>query len=142
MRIIAFDIGTVRTGVAISDSLGMIASPLEVCARGKSAVEDAKELAGLARMQGAERILVGMPVALSGEEEIAAGKVREFVEILKEHAPCEVVTYDERMTTKIAERAMIEGDVSRMGRRRKVDAVAATVLLQSYLDSSGRPTGD
>ena len=135
MRTIAFDIGTVRIGVAISDALGMIASPLEVFQRTQSAAADAKELAELARMQDAECIVVGLPVSLRGEEEIAAQKVREFIALLAEHAPCEVVTHDERMSTRIAERAMIAGDVSRMGRRRGIDQVAATVILQSYLDT-------
>lgn len=137
MRILALDVGTVRIGVAISDPAGRIASPLEVFVRGNDADADARELAELAKRQGAQKIVVGLPVALGGQEELAATHVRQFVEVMRQHAPCEVVTWDERMTTRIAERAMLEGDVSRMGRRRRVDAVAATVLLQSYLEAAG-----
>ena len=81
MRTIAFDIGTVRIGVAISDALGMIASPLETFLRTGSAEADAKELADLARLHDVGRIVVGLPISLRGEEEIAAGHVREFIEL-------------------------------------------------------------
>lgn len=135
MKIIAFDIGTKRVGVAASDPQGLIASPLQVCERSHSPEADARALAELACAQEAERIVVGMPVSLRGKEEVAAQQVREFVGLLSEHAEVEVVVWDERMTTVIAERAMISADVSRAERRSKIDQVAAAVILQSYLDA-------
>lgn len=138
MRTLALDIGTVRIGVALSDPGGTIASPLEVFSRGDDPDADARELCELARAHGAERIVVGLPITLRGAAEIAAQQVEGFITRLREHAPCEVVTCDERMTTAIAQRAMLEGDVSRRGRKQRIDAVAATVLLQSYLDGRHR----
>jgi putative holliday junction resolvase len=138
VRVIAFDIGTVRVGVAVSDEAGIIASPAGVVSRSDDAQEDAGRLAEIARSRGAERIVIGMPISLRGEREIAAQQMEQFAALLREAAEVEVVEWDERMTTAIAERAMIEGDVSRMERRGKIDQVAAAVLLQGYLDAERR----
>jgi len=135
MKTIAFDIGSKRIGVATSDPAGIVASPLRVYERGDDPCEDARNLGDIAHGQGAERIVVGMPINLRGETGIAAEQVEGFVELLKEHTQVQVVLWDERMTTAIAERAMLEADVSRAGRRAKIDQVAAAVILQSFLDS-------
>lgn len=135
MRILALDIGTVRIGVAVSDAAETIATPLTVVTRGDTPAEDAAVLAGLAQTYGAERIVVGLPTSLRGRQELAAQQVMEFVSLLRQHTDTEIVTWDERLTTALAERAMIEGGARRDVRRRKLDQVAAAVILQSYLDA-------
>ena len=140
MRCIAFDIGQRRVGVATSDALGMVATPLRCYVRGDDPVADARELAALADLHGAEVIVVGNPVSLRGKEELAAEKVREFSDEIGRHAKVPIVLWDERMTTVIAERSMISADVNWSKRREKVDQVAAAVILQSYLDA--RKQGD
>lgn len=136
MKTIAFDIGTRRVGVAVSDAAGVMAMPVQVVRRSGDAARDATALARLAESHGAERIVAGLPVTLRGEEGPAAQQVREFVELLREHTAAEVVLWDERMTTAIAERAMIQANASRGRRRETVDQVAAALILQSYLDAS------
>ena len=91
-------------------------------------------------MHGAEVIVVGNPVSLRGQEELAAEKVREFANLLGEHTALPVVLWDERMSTVIAQRSLIAGDVKWSRREKKVDQVAAAVILQSYLDAQSRPT--
>ena len=139
MRAIAFDIGTKRVGVAVSDALGISASPVTVVSRSDDAGADAQRLVEMAQDYRADPIVVGMPVSLRGDKQIAARYVEAFIELLREPTETPVVAWDERMTTVIAERAMIEGDASRGKRRKKVDQVAAAVLLQSYLAAQGGP---
>jgi len=142
MKSIAFDIGTVRIGVAASDALGIIASPVQVYTRGDDPQQDARDLAAIARAHGAERIVIGLPVSLRGKMELAAQQVRQFADALRAHVQVEVVLWDERMSTAIANKAMLLDDVSRAGRRDKVDQVAAAVILQSYLDAQSGPNTD
>ena len=131
-RILALDIGAVRIGVAVSDPLGIFAQSLCVLqAKG----EWVEELAQLAVDNQAATLLVGMPRRTDGTEGPEAGKMRKVVEMLKARFPgLEVVAWDERFTTTIAQAALIEADVSRKKRKSRIDKVAATLLLQSYLD--------
>ena len=140
MRTIAFDIGTRRVGVAVSDPAGLIATPVQVVMRSGDPARDAAALAKLAEVNEAGRIVAGLPVTLRGDEGPAAQQVREFIELLREHAAVEVVLWDERLTTVIAERAMIQADASRGRRRETVDQVAAALILQSYLDARNAPS--
>jgi putative holliday junction resolvase len=135
MRTIAFDIGTRRVGVAISDPSGMLATSLFVYQRTDDDTKDARELAAVAREQQAERILVGCPVSLRGKQELAVQQMSGFVNLIREHSDLEVVSRDERMTTVIAQRAMRAADASAGVRKDRVDQVAAAVLLQGYLDA-------
>lgn len=135
MRTIAFDVGTVRVGVAVSDAEGRIATPLRMVERTEDARADARALAELASVEQAEQIVVGMPVSLRGKRELAAEQMEAFVALLRECTGLPVVEWDERMTTVIATRALVAGGVKRRSRPTRVDAVAATVLLQSFLDS-------
>ena len=138
MRIIAFDIGERRVGIATGDPSGTVASPLRTYDREDDPEQDAKQLCAIAAQQQAEEIVVGMPVSLRGHEETAAQAMREFIELLQRHTDIPIVVWDERMTTVIAERALLESGVSREGRRRRRDKVAAALILQSYLDSHQR----
>jgi len=123
MRVVALDYGAARTGVAVSDPSGTIARPLGV-------VDRARTPAGLERIrrivaeEGAELVVVGLPLTLRGERGSQALETDEFVRELKEALDVPVETYDERFTTAIAARAA--GDFSE-------DARAAAHLLDSYL---------
>ena len=131
-RILALDVGSVRIGVAVSDPLGIFAQGLCVLqAKG----EWMEELARLVIDNQAATLLVGMPRRTDGTEGPEAGKMRKVVETLKTRfANLEVVAWDERFTTTIAQAALIEADVSRKKRKTRVDMVAATLLLQNYLE--------
>lgn len=135
-RIIALDIGTVRIGVAASDPSGTLANGLRVLdATGGWMAE----LAEIVREYSASVVLVGMPRRTDGSEGPEAEKMRESIRKIARALPgVEVVEWDERFTTTIAQQALIEADVSRKGRKQRVDKVAATLLLQSYLDSKNK----
>jgi putative Holliday junction resolvase len=133
MRILALDPGTKRIGVAISDPLKMIASPLENI--------DAEPFAAflvrlkeLIREKEVELILVGMPRNMDGTYGESAAKVREFVTVLKETITVPVQTWDERLTSAQANRILKEGGVRGSDRKGKVDPMAAALLLRGYLD--------
>lgn len=136
MRILALDHGTKRIGVAVSDEMQFIAQPLEyIPAEPFDAfLARLKEL--LAEKQ-VELVLVGMPRNMDGTYGPAAIKVQEFVAKLKEGINVPIKTWDERLTSVMANRLLIEGNVRRDKRKEKVDKMAAAILLQSYLDGQG-----
>lgn len=134
MRILALDHGTVRIGVALSDELKMIASPLEYIpaepldgfmTRLKSLLQD-KEVG---------EIVIGMPRNMDGSYGPAAEKVRAFMATLQEAVTVPIRTWDERLTSAQANRMLIQGNVRRKNRKQVVDKMAAAILLQSYLDT-------
>ena len=123
MRVLALDYGLARTGVAVSDPTGTVACPLGVVER--AATEDGlAELAGLARAQAAERIVVGLPITLRGERGEQAEETERFVAALRAVTDLPVETFDERFTTKLA----------REGGQAPEDARAAAHLLTTYLE--------
>lgn len=132
-RILALDIGSVRIGVAVSDPLGNFAQGVVVLkARGNWL----SELEALAEQYDSPDILVSLPKRTTGEEGPEAENIRTKAALIKERLPqCEIKFWDERFTTVIANQLLLEADVSRSGRKQKVDKIAAAVLLQSYLDS-------
>ena len=134
MRILALDHGTKRIGVALSDQLKMIAQPLEFIPA-EPFGDFLARLRELIRTKEVELILVGMPRNMDGSYGEAAGKVREFVTVLKETVAVPLQLWDERLTSAQANRVLIDGNVRRMDRKEKVDKMAAAILLQSYLDS-------
>jgi putative Holliday junction resolvase len=120
--------------------LGAFAQAIAVLNAGGNWMDDLSEILN---EYGAGRILVGMPVRTDGAEGPEAVRMRDVMASLAERFPeCEIIAWDERFTTAIANQALIEADVSRASRRRKVDKIAAAILLQSYLDSNGRERGD
>lgn len=138
MRVLALDHGTRRVGVAISDELGCIAQPLEyIDAEPFAAL--LTRLRELLASRDVEMILVGMPRNMDGSYGPAAAKVREFVGALRAAVATPVQTWDERLTSVQANRVLREGAVRGSKRKAKVDAMAAAILLQSYLDA--RPAG-
>ena len=134
-RALGVDLGERRIGLALSDPSRTIASPHEVLGRSGDPVTDRRAIVETARVQGANVIVVGLPLSLSGGAGPAARAALEEVEALRAIAgDVEVTVHDERLTTVTAERALIEGRVRREARRRVVDKVAAAVMLQSWLD--------
>ena len=134
MRILALDHGTKRIGVAISDEMKIIASPLEYIPAEPFAVFLAR-LKEIIREKEIELILIGMPRNMDGSYGPAALKVQEFVAVLKDAITIPIKTLDERLTTVQAQRFLIQGNVRREKRKEKVDKTAAAILLQSYLDN-------
>ena len=134
-RTLGIDYGRKRVGIALSDGLGLAAHPFEVLAAGPDLTA---RLAELALENDVTRIVIGLPVSLDGSEGPSAGAARRFAERLTESLDTPVVLYDERFTSRIAEEALLEGGVSRAGRRSRVDKVAAAIMLQGYLDRQAR----
>ena len=127
------DIGEKRIGVALSDSLRIIAGALTVVDR---VTDDAalKQIIDLARENEVERIVVGMPRSLDGSLGKQAQAVQAFVDLLKERTDIPVVTWDERLSTVAAERTMLETGMKRDKRKKHRDSLAAAIILQGYLD--------
>lgn len=141
MRFMGLDVGDKRIGVALSDEGGVIASPRETLER-RGNRKDIAHLLELAKREAVVTILVGMPLSLDGSVGPQAEKVERFVAALREGTEIPVVLWDERLTTVSAERALLEGDVSRAKRRQRIDRVAASLILQSYLDARrAQPAG-
>ena len=134
MRILALDHGTVRIGVALSDELKMIASPLEYI---PADPRDAflSRLRAIMEDKEVEQVIVGMPRNMDGTHGPAAQKVTEFVEELRGELTVPIRTWDERLTSAQANRMLIQGQVRRQDRKQVVDKMAAAILLQSYLDT-------
>lgn len=140
MRALALDVGTRTIGLAVSDPDGIMAMAWETMARRG---EDADVTELLVRIEAREvgRVVVGLPLELDGREGHRARRVLRLVDVLRERlaarpgAPVDVVTWDERFSTAAAERALIEADVSRKRRKEKIDAVAAQMILQGWLDA-------
>jgi putative holliday junction resolvase len=139
-RALALDIGTRRIGVALSDSDGTVATPYEVVARSGDAGRDHEHIAGLVDDVGADVVVVGLPLSLDGSLGPAAQATLMEVRELRRVLPVDVVTWDERLSTVEAERSLRKLGVRKDRRRRVVDQVAATVILQSWLDA-GQPRG-
>lgn len=135
MRILALDIGDVRIGVASSDLLGIIASPLEVIDRKK--VDPYKRIQELIKEKQVKKIVAGLPRSLDGNENLQAGKVREFISELKNFiGDIEIVLVDERYSTVSAENMLSSSTKKGAREKRKViDKVAATIILQTYLNT-------
>lgn len=135
-RIICLDIGDARTGIAVSDSLRMIATPVEVMKR-VGWGPDVKHILEVCRRYDTTQILSGLPLNMDGTEGFQAQKVKQFCEQL-EKAGLTVFFQDERLTTVTAENALLESGMHRMERKQNVDKVAAAVILQQWLDSQPR----
>ncbi|MBR4710418.1 MAG: Holliday junction resolvase RuvX [Clostridia bacterium] len=132
-RIVCLDVGDVRIGVAVSDLTGTIASPAEVITR-VGWGPDTRRIAEICRRYETDRVLSGLPRNMDGSEGFQAEKVRALCAQL-EAAGLRVRYQDERLTTVIAEDALIGGGMRREKRKQHVDKVAAAVILQSWLDS-------
>lgn len=133
-KYIALDIGDVRIGVAKSDALGIVASPLEVINRKKT--KSVKRIIEICEEQNTFKVVVGIPKSLDGTEKRQAEKVREYIAKLKKNcAKFEFFEVDERYTTVTADRLLTEMNVyGALNKRAVVDKMAAAIILQNYLD--------
>lgn len=137
MRILGLDVGQKTIGVAISDPLGFTAQGITTIRRTKK-TDDVKEVVRICNEYSVETIVVGLPKNMDGSIGFAGEKIQEFSNLLKEAIDLEIVFWDERLTTVAAHRAMLEADLSRGKRKKIVDKVAATYILQGYLDRISR----
>jgi putative Holliday junction resolvase len=132
-RILGIDLGTRRIGVAISDTAGKVATPFLTLPR-TSDDADSAALADLARGEGCKQVVLGYPIALDGTKGDAAAVTEAFAEKLKANG-VRVKLYDERLTTKEAEKKLRTAGKKAKQQRLVIDKVAASILLQSFLDS-------
>jgi putative holliday junction resolvase len=135
-RILGIDYGSVRVGLSVSDPLGLIAQPIEAFRN------DALLFVNLGQVSARENvtlIVVGMPYNLKGQKAQKAEEVQKFIERLKAELGIEILTWDERFTTKIANKTMLAMGTKKKERQKKdgrIDSMAAAVMLQGYLDST------
>lgn len=135
MRILGIDYGRRRIGLAVSDEAEFLARPLDPYQRTHSLRKDLEYLARLAREFETATIVVGLPLNMDGSKGEMAVEVEEFVSQLQELVKIDIIVSDERLTSAEAERVLLEGDVKRKDRKRLRDGLAATLILQGYLDS-------
>ena len=130
-RVLGIDYGRARVGVAISDELRLLAHPLETISTKTNVVQ---RISAIVRDRQIGKVVVGLPRNMSGEAGQAAEEVNGFVEKLRQVAKCPILTWDERLTTVAAERALREAGKNTRESRRYIDQVAAQMILQAYLD--------
>jgi putative Holliday junction resolvase len=141
VRVLGLDVGDRRVGIAISDPTGTVVRPLQTLVRG-SRVEDFVTIAALVAEHHVELVVVGQPLSLDGTEGPQARRIARYAQLLADHLAVPVVSWDERYTTAAAEEIMLQ--TRGRGKRRRaraageVDAIAAAVILQSYLDSQDK----
>ena len=134
MRILGLDYGSRRIGVAICDELGMTAHGLATIAR-RNREADLDTIAELVRHHDVERIVIGYPLRLDGSEGIQCEKINRFIRRLEMRSSIPVIRWDEALSTKEAEELLRRRGIHREKRREVVDRVAASVILQGYLDA-------
>lgn len=137
MRVLALDVGERRVGIAISDPTGTVARPLQMLVRG-SREEDFAAIAALVAEHEVDLVVVGQPLSLDGTEGAQARQVARYADALTACLPVRIVLWDERFTTVAADEILRQSRKKRRRRARakgEVDAIAAAVILQSYLDS-------
>ena len=132
-RFLGIDFGKVRLGLAISDELGFMSHPLETL-RMRDVNEVTKRIGEIVREKDVQRVVVGLPRNMDGSHGSSAGEALAFATKLRGHLSCDVVTWDERLTTVSANRALREAGRRTRETRGYVDQVAAQMILQDYLD--------
>ena len=134
MRLLGLDIGTKRIGIAVSDDLGLTATPLSVLKRSSLNI-DLADIARIAAEECVELIVAGMPLNMDGSKGPSAEKAERFLKKLGEHTEIKIKTWDERLSTKAVTKVLIEADMTRAKRREVVDKLSASYILQGFLDS-------
>ena len=137
-RVMGLDVGDKTIGVALSDPMFLIANPLETIKRKKASL-DIYRLVEIINEYDVETIVVGLPKNMNNSIGPQSMKVMSFVDLLKKQTDKEIVYQDERMTTLQSERVLIDMDVRRENRKEHIDKIAASFILQTYLD--GRKNG-
>ena len=134
VRKLGMDFGDARIGLAISDPIGFFATGLETYHRTKNLKADLQYIANLIKQKDVETLVVGLPINMDGTMGIRVDKTREFCSELSKLTNVKIEYSDERLTTVAAEKMLIESDVRREDRKKVIDKVAATMILQHYLD--------
>ena len=135
MRALGLDVGDRRIGLALSDPTGLLASPYGVVERGPSDIAD---ILRVAEENEVSEIVVGLPLSMSGASGAQAGKVRGFIRDLRSQTDLPIRTVDERLSTVQAQTMLHQSGRRRQRDRGQLDAAAAAVILQAYLDYGGR----
>ena len=136
-KTMALDLGERRIGIALSDLMGIIASGLETYER-KNINQDCEYISKLITKHGVKEVVVGLPKNMDGTSGERVDKTYAFCEVLKTYTNAKIVFYDERLTTVAAEKLLISADVSRQKRKTVIDKLAATIILQDYLNFNQR----
>ena len=134
-KILGLDIGSKRIGVASSDALGVTAQPLTTLYSLKED-EVIDRLKEIVKKEDLMEVVIGLPLNMNGSSGPEAQKAIKFCDLLKDKLGIPIKLWDERMSTLEVERVMIQADVSRSKRKKKIDKLAAQVILQSYLNST------
>lgn len=134
-RVLSIDYGKKRIGLALSDPMKQIASPLKVVQAGKNEKETIELLLREFEMHNLDVILIGLPLHLSNQESELSAIVRKLKTALEKKISIPIILWDERLSSKQVERVMIQGKVKRKKRSKHVDMLSATLILQSYLDT-------
>lgn len=134
VRYLGLDVGSRRIGVAVSDELGLAAQPLMTLIRKRNSREDLRSLARLTRRYSVAGIVVGNPKLLSGEDSLQTRKVKLFASALGDLTGLPIHLWDERLTTHEAHRILYEAGRKRQEHEKVVDQVAATLILQDFLN--------
>lgn len=139
-RIMSIDYGMARIGIAISDERKILASPLPLVLADKKTEKTVMKIVNEIKIHEEkmhcqiEEIIIGLPLMMSGKMSFLADEVRHFSDLLKQHISIPIILWDERLTSVQAERAMIEGELTRKRRAKSVDSLSAIIILQSYLE--------
>jgi putative Holliday junction resolvase len=141
-RYLALDVGSKRVGIAVSDELGLTAQPVLTLERRRNLREDLRSIARLCRRYSVAGIVVGNPMKLDGAVSSQAEKVQVFASGLGELTGLPIHLWDERLTTHEAHQLLYEAGHARQDHRRVVDQVAATLILQSFLDEQADRPGE
>ena len=132
-RFLGLDIGTKTIGLALSDVLGMIATPTETLRRGKF-MDDSQKLLAMIRQHDVGALMLGLPLKRNGSEGPRCQSVRQFAANYLAVQDIDIVFWDERLSTVAAHRVMIDADLSRKRQAEVVDKMAAAIILQGFLD--------
>lgn len=134
MRILGIDYGDARIGLAVCDDMQVLASPVGTI-KSQSMRKNIDAVAQIADREGAELIVVGLPLNMDGSEGERANKTRAFGRVLEKVSGKQVVYMDERLTSVQADEIMDEALVKKSKRKNLVDTIAAQIILQSYIDA-------
>ena len=137
LRTMSLDLGEVRIGIAVSDIMNVIANGYETYTR-QNIQKDVEHVANIVKEKGVGTIVLGLPINMDGTKGERVEKTYAFAEELKKVTDCKIDYMDERLTTVTAERVLIDGNVRRDKRKQVIDKLAATIILQSYLDMKSK----